>query len=44
MRCFVVVRDKEIFKEYLYQKGGHKMMKKFYAGEKWQEWLFDQKR
>ena len=28
----------------LYQKGGHKMMKKFYAGEKWQEWLFDQKR
>lgn len=27
----------------LYPYGGHKMMKKFYRKEKWQEWLFSQK-
>lgn len=28
----------------LYPDGGHKMMKKFYREEKWQEWMFAQKR
>lgn len=28
----------------LYQKGGHKMMRKFYRKEKWREWLFSQQR
>lgn len=28
----------------LYPTGGHKMMKRFYRKEKWQQWLFSQKR
>lgn len=28
----------------LYKTGGHQMMQKFYRKEKWQEWLFAQKR
>lgn len=28
----------------LYEKGGHRMMREFYRREKWQEWLFCQRR
>ncbi len=38
------IKDICAIKFSLYDKGGHKMMRAFYAKEKWQEWLFAQRK
>ena len=38
------IKDVCTIKLSLYNKGGHRMMSRFYRREKWQEWLFSQSR